>query len=195
LVIIAVEYAHSDAWGPVKAIISSNCRIRYPEQFVIGDASIVDDFCYFSVQMDVGRCVHIGPGVVVAGGPDMKLTLADFSGLAAGAKVFCRSDDFAHDFAGIYPPGMDDPKGHYIQGNVVFHECATIGANSVIMPDNVVPEGVAIGAMTFVPQRFKFEPWTVYSGHPIRKLMARDRKNVLAQVNKIRAHLGMPAKS
>ena len=174
----------------MKAIVSPNCRIRYPELLVVGDDSIIDDFCYFSTKMLVGRCVHIGAGALVAGGKDMTLTLKDFSGIAAGGKVFCRSDDFAHDWAGIPPQGMPDPKGHDISGDVTFHEYATIGAGALVMPDNELPEGVAVGALSYVPQRFKFEPWTVYSGNPIRKLMARDRANVLKQTDKIRAFLG-----
>lgn len=174
----------------MKAIVSPNCRIRYPELFVAGDGSIIDDFCYFSTQIAIGRCVHIGAQCLVAGGKDRKFTLSDFSGLAAGVKVYCRSDDFVHDLAGIFPDGMDPPaKTHYIEGDVTFGEYATIGANSVVMPDNELPEGVAIGALSYVPQRFKFEPWTVYSGNPIRKLMARDRANVLRQADRIRQFL------
>ena len=176
----------------MKAIVSPNCRIRYPELFTVGDDSIVDDYCYFSVRMQIGRCVHIGAQSLVAGGKERTLTLSDFSGMAAGVKVYCRSDDFVHDLAGIFPPGMNPPaKTHYIEGDVTFGEYATIGANSVVMPDNDLLEGVAIGALSFVPQRFKFEPWTVYTGNPIRKLMARDRENVLAQADRIRKHLGM----
>ena len=163
--------------------------MRYPEHFVVGDESIIDDYCYFSTKLSIGRCVHIGAQCLVAGGRDFTLTLKDFSGMAAGVKVYCRSDDFVHDLAGIFPPDMPNPKTHYIKGDVTFHEYATVGANSVVMPDNDLPEGVAIGALSFVPQRFKFEPWTVYSGHPIRKLMPRDRKNVLSQADAIRAHL------
>jgi len=180
----------------VKAIVSPNCRIRYPELFVAGDDSIVDDYCYVSVRMHIGRCVHIGAQCLIAGGKDRTLTLSDFSGMAAGVKVYCRSDDFVHDLAGIFPDGMQPPaKTHYIEGDVTFGEYATIGANSVVMPDNELPEGVAIGALSFVPQRFRFEPWTVYTGNPIRKLMARDRANVLRQAERIREFLAQRGRS
>ena len=173
----------------MKPIISPNCRIRYPDLVTVGDESIIDDFCYFSTQISIGRCVHIGAGCLVAGGRERRFTMKDFSGLASGCKIYCTSDNFVHDLSGIVPAGMEDPKTHLITGDVTLMEYAVVGANSVVMPDNALPEGVAIGALSFVPPRFRFEPWTVYSGNPIRKVMPRNRKNVLAQVEKIRRFL------
>ena len=49
------------------------------------------------------------------------------------------------------------------------------------MPSNDIPEGTTIGALSFVPTAFAFEPWTVYAGIPIRRISARDRDAVLRQ--------------
>jgi carbonic anhydrase/acetyltransferase-like protein (isoleucine patch superfamily) len=62
------------------------------------------------------------------------------------------------------------------------------------MPDNVIPEGTSIGALSYVPPRFQFEPWTVYAGTPIRRIAARDRDRVLTQVDAIRRRLSEVAK-
>jgi len=62
------------------------------------------------------------------------------------------------------------------------------------MPDNVVPEGATIGALSYVPPRFQFEPWTVYAGAPIRRVAARDRDRVLAQVDLLRQRVDDVAK-
>ena len=168
--------------------MSPNCRIRYPDFFRVGDHSIIDDYCYFSTTVEIGRSVHIGAGCVVAGGKDRVFRMEDFSGLAAGAKLYCKSDDFVHDLSGL--PPVADLQTHALVGNVTLRQCAVVGANSVVMPDNELLEGVAIGALSFVPPRFRFEPWTVYSGHPIRKIIPRDKKNVLAQVEAIKKQLG-----
>ncbi len=173
----------------MKPIISQDCRIRYPDLFKVGDYSIVDDFCYFSTRVEIGLSVHIGAGCVVAGGRERTFTMKDFAALAHGSKVYCTSDNFVYDLAGIIPQGMDDPKTHSISGDVTFHEYSIVGANSVVMPGNELLEGVAIGALSFVPPHFKFEPWTVYSGNPIKKVLPRSKKNVLAQVEKIRKFL------
>ncbi|HVH44654.1 MAG TPA: hypothetical protein VM925_20010, partial [Labilithrix sp.] len=72
---------------------------------------------------------------------------------------------------------------------VTLGRCTAVGSNAVVMPDNDIPEGTAIGALSFVPPRFAFEPWTVYAGTPIRPIRARNREKVLAQVERIEAHL------
>ena len=66
--------------------------------------------------------------------------------------------------------------------------CA-VGANSVIMPDNSIPDGTVIGALSFVPAAFKFKPWSVYAGIPIRFISARNKAGVLKQVKKLERRL------
>jgi acetyltransferase-like isoleucine patch superfamily enzyme len=53
------------------------------------------------------------------------------------------------------------------------------------MPGNVVPEGTVIGALSFVPAVFEFQPWSVYAGAPIRYLRPRNRQSVMKQVASI----------
>jgi acetyltransferase-like isoleucine patch superfamily enzyme len=162
-------------------IVSPNSRIRYPEQFVIGEGSIVDDFCYLSTQVTVGRYCHIASGCSISGGPDRAFTLGDYSGLASGARIYCASDDFIHGLVTIVPAAAAALKAG-VSGDVSFGRYTGVGANCVVMPDNQVPEGTVIGALSFVPSRFRFEPWTVYVGDPIRRFSARDRDGVLGQV-------------
>ena len=173
----------------MKPIVSQNIRLRYPDLFKVGDYSIIDDFCYFSTRVEIGLSVHVGAGCLVAGGREHTFTMKDFAGLASGVRIYCTSDNFVYDLSGIIPQGMDDPKTHTIRGDVTLSEYAVVGANSVVMPGNELPEGVAIGALSFVPPNFKFEPWTVYSGNPIKKVLPRSKKSVLAQVEKIRTFL------
>lgn len=166
-------------------IISKNVRVRHPEHFVIGEGSIVDDFCYFSTQVVVGRFSHIANGCSVAGGATRKFTLGDFSSLSAGVKIWCTSNDFVNDLISIMPPGVDDIGDHKIFGDVSLGNLTGVGSNSVIMPHNEIPEGVAIGALAFVPPSYSFEPWTVYAGTPIEPVKKRNRDNVLRQVERI----------
>jgi acetyltransferase-like isoleucine patch superfamily enzyme len=172
----------------VKPIVSPNSRIRHPEQFEIGDFSIVDDFCYISTRARIGICSHIASGCSIAGGAAHLFTLGDFSSLSSGVKIWCVSDDFANDVVCIMPPGVD-VKAHLIQGDVTAGQYTAIGSNTVVMPDNVIPEGTVIGALSFVPARFAFEPWSVYAGVPIRKIGPRNRTAVTEQVAALRAHI------
>ena len=173
----------------VKPIISSNVRLRHPELFEIGEHSIVDDFCYFSTRVRIGRCSHIASGCSVAGGADRLFVLGDFCSLSSGVKIWCTSDDFARDLVTIVPAGVGPIKEHLITGDVTFGNYTAAGSNSVVMPDNHIPEGTVIVALSFVPARFSFDPWSVYAGIPLRRVGARDRDAVLAQAAQLRERL------
>lgn len=178
----------SQALSPaMKAIISPQSRIRHPEQFVVGDDSIVDDYCYFSTKVRIGRSTHIASGCSVAGGSAHTFTIGDFSSLSSGVKIWCTSDDFVNDLVTIIPQGCDQVKTHLISGDVTLGNCTAVGANSVIMPNNEIPEGTVIGALSFAPAGFRFEPWSVYAGIPIRLVWRRNRQNVVEQLQRLEA--------
>lgn len=166
-------------------IISKNIRVRCPEDFIIGEYSIIDDYCYFSTKVKVGRCSHIASGCSVAGGGGRQFILGDYSSLSSGVKVWCASDDFCNDIVTLIPQGFAEVKNNFISGDVIMGNMTAVGANSVIMPCNTIPEGAVIGALSFVPVGFKFKPWSVYAGIPVRLIKRRNKKNVLGQVRLI----------
>ena len=165
----------------IRPIISSQIRIRHPDTFRVGEGSVIDDFCYFSTQVTIGRFCHLASGCSIAGGGQRQFVLGDFSSLSSGVKIWCASDDFVRDLVTLIPEGCGPIKEHLIVGDVVFGPLTAVGANAVVMPNNLIPEGVAIGALSFVPPQYAFEPWTVYAGIPIRPMKARDRSSVLRQ--------------
>jgi acetyltransferase-like isoleucine patch superfamily enzyme len=173
----------------MKPIVSSNSRIRHQDHFVIGEDSIVDDFSYFSTKVRIGRCTHIASGCSIAGGADMQFQIGDFCSLSSGVKIWCTSDDFVDDLVTIIPPDLEQVKNHLIRGDVILDDYTAVGSNSVIMPGNHLPEGTAIGALSFVPADFEFRPWSVYTGIPIRFLRPRNRENVMEQVHRLNAQL------
>ena len=179
----------------MKPIISPHVRIRHPEHFEIGDYSIVDDFCYFSTRVRIGICSHVASGCSIAGGRDHLFTLGDFSSLSSGVKIWCTSDDFVNDVVTHRAAPAPDPiKQHLIEGDVTLANYTAVGANTVVMPGNHVPEGTVIGALSFVPPGFAFEPWSVYAGIPIRRLGARNRAAVSAQAQLLRTRLAAMTK-
>ncbi len=173
----------------MKAIISPDTRIRHPEHFVVGEDSIVDDYCYFSTRVRIGCCTHIASGCSVAGGADMQFEIGDFCSLSSGVKVWCTSDDFVNDLVTIIPSGIEQVKKNLIRGNVTFGDYTAAGANSVVMPRNQIPEGAVIGALSFVPEDFEFRPWSVYAGIPIRFIRTRNRESVMEQVRRLKVLL------
>jgi len=173
----------------VKPIVSPNVRIRHPELFEIGDYSIVDDFSYFSTRVRIGLCSHIASGCSVAGGRDRLFVLGDFCSLSSGVKIWCTSDDFAHDLVTIVPEGVGPLKERLMSGDVIFDDYTAAGSNAVVMPSNHVPEGTVIGALSFVPAGFRLEPWSVYAGIPVRRVGLRNETAVRAQAEKLRHEL------
>jgi acetyltransferase-like isoleucine patch superfamily enzyme len=174
----------------MKAIVSPNVRIRCPEHFAIGEDSIIDDYCYFSTKVRIGRCSHIASGCSIAGGAERECAIGDFCSISSGTKIWCTSDDFVNDLITIIPPGIEQVKQHLISADVAFGNYTAVGSNTVVMPGNVIPEGTVIGALSFVPAYFEFQPWTVYAGVPIRHLRARNRRNVEIQAAKLETMLG-----
>ena len=171
----------------MKPIVSAQTRIRHPHLFEIGDYSIVDDFCYVSTRVKIGRFCHIASGCSIAGGSQRLFVFGDYSSLSSGVKIWCTSDDFVNDLVTIIPQEAGQIKNCLISGDVVLGACTAVGSNTVVMPDNHVPEGTVIGALSFVPPRYPFEPWTVYAGVPIRLVKKRNRDAVLAQRDRLEA--------
>jgi acetyltransferase-like isoleucine patch superfamily enzyme len=136
----------------------------------------------------IGVCSHVASGCSIAGG-GYTCTIGDFVSLSSGVKVWCVSDDFVNDVVTIVPRGMENPKTNLITGDVNFANYTAVGSSSVVMPRNTIPEGTVIGALSFVPAGFEFEEWAVYVGAPIRLVKKRNKRNVLTQVEKLRAHL------
>jgi acetyltransferase-like isoleucine patch superfamily enzyme len=159
----------------------------------VGAYSIVDDYCYFSTKVTIGFCCHVASACSVAGGGERQFTFGDFGSLSSGVKIWCTSDDFVNDLVTVIPPGMPNPKGHLISGDVTLGRYCAVGSNSVIMPMNDIPEGVSIGALSFVPARFEFEAWSVYAGTPVRLVRRRNRDEVLRQAGEIASFTGRSA--
>src|SRR3954469_15190073 len=109
------------------AIVSPNIRVRVPEHFKIGEDSIVDDYCYFSTRVEVGRGSHIANNCSVAGGRDFTFRLGDFSSLSAGVRVWWRSNDFTNDLIAVVSSVGEEP----VVGDVVVGDYTGIGANTV----------------------------------------------------------------
>lgn len=170
--------------------ISRHVRIRYPLGFKTGDYSIIDDFCYISTQLQIGSFFHIASNCVIAGGKDSKFHAGDFGSLAAGCKVFCSSDNFREDLATVLP--FNDIKNNLIIGDVWLGDYVTIGAGCVIMPGVEIPDGVTIGAMSFVTSKTQFKPWHIYGGYPKLKCLGRrNKENVLKQAIEVKRRIGV----
>ena len=155
--------------------------IKKPNLMEVGDNVRIADFCRISSACNIGSDCEIAPGTYIAGGDGKYIfKMGDCSSLAAGVKVWLSSNDYVNELVTHSVPNVKE-----IQGNVTLGKYTGVGTNSVIMPNNDIPEGVSIGALSFVPSNYKFEPWTVYAGRPIRPIKKRNKNNVLKTLRDI----------
>ena len=155
--------------------------IKKPELIEIGDNVRISDFCRISSACHIGSDCEIATGTYISGGDGKyQFTMGSYSSLAAGVRIWLSSNDYVNELVTHSVPYVKE-----IQGNVKLGKYTGVGTNSVIMPNNDIPEGVCIGALSFVPSNYKFEPWTVYAGRPIRPIKKRNKENVFKTLAKL----------
>ena len=155
------------------------------ENISIGNNVRIDDFAIIVAtgKVEIGNHVHIANYVYLGGGEG--IVLEDFSGIAAGSKIFTASDDYSGEMlTGItVPPEFTGGD----KGTVVLRKHVIIGAGTVILPGCTVAEGSSVGAMSLVNRNL--DPWGMYAGIPVKRI--RDRKKDLLKLEQ-RLH-GMEA--
>jgi galactoside O-acetyltransferase len=149
----------------------------YGAQFIsIGSNSRVDDFCILSGSshgtIHIGNNVHLSAGVYLFGTSGIRI--GDFSGLSSSVKVYSTSDDYSGNF-------MTNPtiSKHFLKVHnepVVIERHVILGSGTVVLPGVVIPDGVAVGALSLVNK--SLIAWSIYAGQPARKIKDRS-KNLL----------------
>lgn len=160
----------------VNVFIGQNVYFRYPEEIEIGDNVIIDEFCYFTTSMLIEDFVHIGPFCSVIGGKESKLILHEFSGLSAGCRVICGSDDYLGE--GLTNPTV--PKKYRIKTKstvVELNKHSVLGTSCVLHPGITIGEGTTVGSMSLITKNL--DPWWVYMGVPAVKYKERKKENIL----------------
>lgn len=156
-------------------VLGKSAVIKRPELIEVGDNVRISEFCYVSSACKIGSNCEIAVGASIAGGAGKHtFTMGDYSSLAAGVRIWLSSNDYVNDLVAHNVPFVKE-----IEGDITMGKYTGIGSNSVVMPNNHIPEGVSIGALSFVPSNFPFKPWTVYAGSPIQEIKPRNKENIL----------------
>jgi acetyltransferase-like isoleucine patch superfamily enzyme len=163
-------------------ILGEYVIIKKPDLVKVGNNVRISDFCRISSACEIGDDCEIAPGTYIAGGDGQyKFTMGSYSSLSAGVRIWLSSNDYVNELVTHSLPLVKE-----IKGNVTLGKFTGVGTNSVIMPDNNIPEGVTIGALSFVPSRYHFEPWTVYAGCPIKPIKKRNKENILKTLRQLK---------
>ena len=162
-------------------LIDSSVRFLNPHLISIGDNVRIDAYTIIVASNEpvtFSNHIHIGPFCLLAASSG--LSIHDFSGLSAGVKIFTASDDYSGHY--MTNPTVPDHCRKLNTGAVVLEKHVIIGANSTVLPNSNLGEGVAIGANSLVTH--SLSPWQIYSGIPARKVSVRS-KNLLSFVDSI----------
>lgn len=139
-----------------------------------GKNIIIDDFVfiYAKKKINIGNFVHIACFSSISGGGE--LVMEDFSGLSSGCRIITGSDDYKG--WGFGNPSIHEKFRNAEIGSIKICKFSIIGANTVILPNVTIGEGVTVGAGSVVSK--DLQPWGIYIGN--KKVGERDKDSVLS---------------
>lgn len=150
-------------------LISRKVSLYAPENITIGNHVRIDDFCILSGHITLGSHIHISAYCGLYG--SYGIEMEDYTGLSPRCTVFSASDDFSGNY--LISPMVDVQFTNVTGGKVLIKRYSQVGAGCVILPNLIIEEGVAVGAMSLVNKTLL--EWSIYAGVPSRKIKDRER--------------------
>lgn len=150
-------------------LISKKVSIYSNHDIVIGNNVRIDDFCILSGKIELGNYIHISAYCAFYGAFGIKME--DFTGLSPRCSLFSASDSFDGNF--LISPTTKKQHNRIIGGEIHIKKYSQVGTQSVIMPNVILEEGTAIGAMSLVNK--STEKWSIYAGIPAKKIKDREK--------------------
>jgi acetyltransferase-like isoleucine patch superfamily enzyme len=150
-------------------LISRKASFYDIENIRIGSHTRIDDFCILSGNISIGSYVHVSAYVALYG--KRGIELKDFSGLSPRVTIFSVVDDFSGN--SLIGPTVPERYSNVCGGKVTISKYVQIGAGSIIMPNILIGEGTAIGALSLVKNNL--EAWIIAAGIPAVRLKERHR--------------------
>lgn len=166
-------------------MIYSLAKLVHLENITFGHHVIIDDFVFIVAKMlsEIGNYVHIASFSSITGGGSFNI--GNYSTLSSGVRVFTGTENI--DGESLLGAAIPEPYRKAIRSHVQIGKHCMIGANTVVLPGVVIPDGVVVGAMSLVLQDTHLRPWSVYAGCPVRLLRVRHKEKILALEADLRA--------
>lgn len=163
-------------------VISGHVDIRHRDLVDIGSHVAIDSFFVCSTRLVIKNYVHIGPLVSIIGGKDATCEVGNFSGMAAGCRIICTSDEYLGEgiICPFIPKEFQDKK---ITGGVILEEFVTLGTNVIVFPGIRLAQGSVVAAGSIVTK--DTEPWGVYAGNPARRIRERPKEKMYAYAKEL----------
>jgi len=156
--------------------IARNVVIKNPDLVCIGDNVAIDDFCYISTGLEVGSYVHVSPHCSIVGGRNALCILKDYSGLSAGCRLICASDDYLG--SGMLNPMIPSRyRAKLVYDPIILEKHSCLATNCVVHVGVTIGEGTVVGSCSLVTK--DLEPWKVYVGIPVKAIKVRPFETIL----------------
>ena len=154
--------------------IAKTCNIVGIENISIGNNVRIDAFTTIvsskKEKIIIGSNIHIGAYCYLSG--NYGIEIHDFSNLSQAVKLYTNSDDFSGN--SMTNSTIPDKYKNISFGKIILKKHVIIGSGSILMPNVILEEGVAVGALSFVNKILK--EWKIYIGCPVNILKERSRK-------------------
>jgi galactoside O-acetyltransferase len=164
----------------IDLFVDTTSRIKQPQLVELGNHVAIDIGAYISTKASIGDYVHIAPYSCIIGGEKSELIMEHFSGISAGCKILCGSDDYTD---GLMNPQVPieyrNPKISFVK----FERFSCVGVNCVVMPGVTLAEGSVIGSNSVLTK--DTEPWTIYVGSPAKPVKIRKKETILKNAKKL----------
>lgn len=169
----------------VGAIIGKTVRFRRPEDTIIGDYSIIDDFAYISSALEVGRHCHIASHVSISGGAG-RFMIGNYSTISNHCSIHCASSEYESVSLDLPSVSPEMRFGGEVR-DVTLAEYVIVGAHSCILPGAFLPAGSAFGAYSLIKQA-DYTAFGLHVGIPAKFVKRRNLPN------NVPAHIAAMAK-
>lgn len=153
-----------------EVFISRKASIYGASNIHIGSHVRIDDFTVLSGNIHIGNYVHIAVFTSLFGG-NAGIFIQDFANLSSRIGVYALSDDYSGEF--MTNPMVPEMYKNTYEGRVTIGRHVIIATGCTILPNTVLGEGCAVGAMSLVKK--DIAPWIIVAGVPARYIKPRSR--------------------
>ena len=153
--------------------ISEKTSFHNPTNISIGDNSRIDDYCVLSAGregIDIGRNVHIAVYSSLIG--QSKIRIGDFTNISSRVSVYSSNDDYSGET--MTNPTINEKYKKVTHGKVDIGKHVIIGSGSIILPNVIIEDGVAVGALSLIKSNCK--SFNIYAGIPAKIIKKRSKK-------------------
>jgi acetyltransferase-like isoleucine patch superfamily enzyme len=158
-------------------LIDSSVIIPNTNRVEIGDNVRIDSHCILSSGKNgniiIKNNVHIAPFNLIYCADNHKVLFENHSGLAAGCKLYGRTDNYDGRF--LLNPTHNDEDIELKKGDIILEKFATLGCDTVLFPGSVIPIGTVIGSKSLYTAKFKLRAWAIYAGIPLNFINHRNK--------------------